>query len=285
MKKLFIGIFTVMLAVSFIACKPSSGTDGDQNPAPTYIGTKAPTEAKAVGDIVFNDGSATPYTSGMTFTDAQKNAAIALIFYKGTGLNSDVNGVADTTTSRTLGVGLKHKTTDRWCSEDANAHSVNIDTIQCPASGSNGTYTFTGDKNGSDNLEQIGIFLTNNSSTDDTSTAANYPAFYFGKNYKGESGSNVSGTVYESGWYLPSIAELFQIYVNGMGTNKVFDIGAASEALGGDTFTTQNFGAFWSSSQLSSTATKAYFILINDGMCGDYQKSHQFEAVCCIREF
>ena len=61
----------------------------------TYIGSKKPSVAKAVGDIVFNDGSATPYTSGMTITDEQKTAAIALIFYKGTGLNSG----NDTTTS------------------------------------------------------------------------------------------------------------------------------------------------------------------------------------------
>ena len=50
----------------------------------TYIGTKVPTEAKAVGDIVFSDGSATPYTSNLTLTDTQKSAAVAVIFYVGT---------------------------------------------------------------------------------------------------------------------------------------------------------------------------------------------------------
>ena len=50
-----------------------------------YIGTKAPTETKAVGDIVFTDGSATPYSADLELTDEQKAAAIAVIFYAGTG--------------------------------------------------------------------------------------------------------------------------------------------------------------------------------------------------------
>ena len=50
-----------------------------------YIGTKAPSEAKAVGDIVFSDGSATPYSADLELTDEQKAAAIAVIFYAGTG--------------------------------------------------------------------------------------------------------------------------------------------------------------------------------------------------------
>ena len=78
-----------------------------------------------------------------------------------------------------------------------------------------GNYTFpdTADKNGSDNLSQIAAYLptqtdsSNNYYTDDTGTAARYPAFYFGINYKDQTESHVSGTNYEDNWYLPSIAE------------------------------------------------------------------------------
>ena len=37
-----------------------------------YIGTKAPTETKIVGDIMFSDGSATPYTADLELTSEQK---------------------------------------------------------------------------------------------------------------------------------------------------------------------------------------------------------------------
>ncbi|MCR5063832.1 MAG: hypothetical protein K6A89_11175, partial [Treponema sp.] len=152
----------------------------DYWPEQGWIGSKAPDAAKEVGDIVFNDGSAMAYTDFAAITDTsvkneKKAAAIALIFYKGNELNSGSD-----TTVRTLGVGLKH---DRdglaWCTNGAAANSTNITTIQCPAGGSAGALTFTGDKDGSNNLEQIEDF----EGVNDTTTAANYPAFYFGKNY------------------------------------------------------------------------------------------------------
>jgi surface protein len=256
-----------------------SGTDA---PKATAIGTKA--KPDAVGDIVFSDGSATPYTADLTLTEEQKAAAIALIFYVGTGLNSGDG----TTTSRTLGVGLKHNTTSggAWCLDSAAAWDRNITTIQCPESGDAGALTFTGDRNGSDNLSQIGEFLDDN---DDTDTADKYPAFYFGKNYK-DTATNIAGTDYESGWYLPSVAELFQIYANGKGENKVFDIDVASEALGGDKFGTD---FYWSSSQyLFGESTPsfarvnyvAYVVSFDSGYFGPNNKEI-YHYVCAVRAF
>ena len=179
--------------------------------------TKAPTEAKAVGDIVFNDGSAIPYTSGLLLTDAQKSTAVAYIFYKGTDCSNDGS-------TRTLGVGLKRSHSGKkWGKfndginypngpDVANGFGTNITTIQCtpcsPTDGSYDAYTFTGDKNGSDNLSQIGEFLESVGKTDDTGTAGNYPAFDYAKNYGTANGCTGA---YATGWYLPSIAELFQI--------------------------------------------------------------------------
>lgn len=239
-----------------------------------YIGTKAPSVAKEVGDIVFSDGSATPYTANLTLTTAQQNAAIAIIFYKGTGLNSG----DDTTTSRTLGVGLLHAGGDSlvWCTDSANAYSVNITTIQCTAIGSAGAYTFTGDKNGSNNLEQIEAF----SGVDDTTgegAADRYPAFYFCKNYKDQTGSRVAGTSYETGWYLPSIAELFQIYANGKGTNKVFDIETAG-LLCGVFF----LGDYVSSSQYNNENLNKSYLTFGNGLVKESSNNY---LVCPIREF
>lgn len=246
-----------------------------------YLGTKAPGVAKEVGDIVFSDGSATPYMDGMTLTDEQKAAAIALIFYKGTELNSG----DDTTTSRTLGVGLKHNTRGLvWCTDSGNARNRDITTVQCNSAGSylNPEFVDATDRDGSDNLEQIAAFLaTAEGVEDDTATAENYPAFYYAKNYKDVTGSNVSGTDYETGWYLPSIAELSKLYVNGKGESKIFDIDAASEALGGDKFQSSYY---WSSSQQAYAYAYAAKLNFNNG--GRYNDSKGLrQSVCCIRAF
>ena len=229
------------------------------------------------------------YTDFATITDTsvineKKAAAIALIFYKGSGLNSDADGgTPDTTTLRTLGVGLKHNPYGlAWCTDSAHAYSKNITTIQCTSSGSVGSYTFTGDKNGSDNLEQIEAF----EGVSDTGTEANYPAFYFAKNYKGqklgsESSSRIlTGSEFEDGWYLPSIAELFQIYACRADTTSGFNIDTASQALGGDEF---GSSLYWSSSQPASDAILAYLLNFN-GAWLDRDKDNN-RNVCAIREF
>ena len=219
-----------------------------------------------VGDIVFNDGSATPYTAQLTLTNEQKDAAIAIIFYKGTGLNSG----DDTTTVRTLGVGLKHDKDGReWCLSSANAYSKDITTIR------------EDDKNGSDNLSQIATFLSapDSGTTDDTGTTSNYPAFDFAITYS-STATNL-GTTYASGWYLPSIAELSQIYVNGKGDSKVFDIDAASTLCNGDQFGTS---WYWSSSQYASDDSSACDLYFDNGDWGSNYKNN-YDYVCAIRAF
>lgn len=279
MKK--ISHFLVMLVAAAItvlgtACSNSAST-------PTYLGTKAPSEPKEVGDIVFNDGSAMAYTDFAALSDEEKNAkkasAIALIFYKGTGLNSG----DDTTTSRTLGVGLKHSDKIRWCWNFEKALNKNITTIQCPASESAGGLTFTGDRNGSDNFEQIGAFLkASEEGVDDTSEVGKYryPVFYFTKNYS-STATNL-GTSYASGWYLPSSAELFQIYACRADTTNGFNIDAASETLGGDKFDSKKY---WSSSQSDVVDRGVYLLYFETGSFGNnWGKNNEFYA-CCIREF
>ncbi len=233
-----------------------------------------------VGDIVFNDGSATPYTAQLTLTDEQKSAAIALIFYKGTGLNSG----NDTTTSRTLGVGLKHSNDKLiWCKDLSNAYKTDITTIQCPATSkaySNDlTFPFTGDRNGSDNFEQIKAFLKESGLDDDPSQFVN-SVFEFTKNYS-STATNL-GTSYASGWYLPSCAELFQIYACRADTTNGFDIDAASETLGGDKF---DSNVYWSSSQSDRSYKCAYKLLFETGNLENRWPKNNKLYACCVREF
>lgn len=272
MKKLnFALLLAFALSAVLISCGGGGGGGGGTAPAttdsssttttPTYFGTKSPTEPKAVNDIVFSDGSATPYTSGLTLTAAQKNAAVAMIFYKGTECSN--NG-----STRTLGVGLKRSASSMWCLNTANGYT-NITTIQCTPSGSPGAYTFTGDKDGSDNLSQIASALTVN----DTGIAANYPAFYWAKNYGTTNGCTGA---YASGWYLPSIAELYQIY------NLRTNIDAAVALCGlTNTFSSTQF---WSSSQYASYGNYAYRLGFSTDSCIGYDK-YGSRYVCAVRAF
>ena len=261
-KNLFSMLVISVLALAFVGCaNPAGGNNaGGSTGGSEILGTKAPGVAKAVGDIVFNDGSATPYTAELTLSDEQKAAAIAVIF--------KVDG------GKTLGVGLKHNRTGlAWCTSGANAYNKNIETIQCPATGSAGNLTFTDDTDGSDNLEQIASFLTTAGLENDTTDASKYPAFYFAKNYK-TTATNL-GAAYGNGWYLPTVAELFDIW-------KVkTTVDAASSLCGGSQF---DASYYWSSSQYASNDKGAYKVSFSYGTCSDHPKVYCI-YVCAIRAF
>ena len=87
-----------------------------------YIGSKVPGTELELGDIVFNDGSALTYYSGLTLTSEQKESVVAIIFYVGTDLNEDGN-----TDNRVLGMGLSSSTFSEMLSSSAigyNAESI-----------------------------------------------------------------------------------------------------------------------------------------------------------------
>lgn len=261
------------------------------------IGSKAPSEAKAVGDIVFNDGSAMPYSDyAVLDADSQaalKTSAIALIFYKGTECSND------NATERTLGVGLIQSEDLVWCVETANAHDVNIDTIQCQPEQTEYPYTFdisdtSLDKNGSDNLLQIANKLEE-ISYDDTGLVGtlvtvrqgleNYPLIsalntYSAVRLPGESTSRIpDSSPFKTGWYLPSFAELIQI----RDAADIFDMNTAIETLGGMKF--GNY-AYWSSSQCSDAASPncALALIFNQKRLMKLSKETANHA-CIIREF
>lgn len=91
-----IGSANVTLTAQWLAC----------------IGTKAPNEAKSVGDIVFKDGTATSYSANLTLTDEQKAAAVAVIFYVGTG-DATIGSNENILGRKTLGVALKNSSTEQ----------------------------------------------------------------------------------------------------------------------------------------------------------------------------
>lgn len=85
-----------------------------------YTGEKGPSVAKAVGDIVFSDGSATEYSEKLTLTSDQKNSAVAVIFYDGSG----------TLGTKPLGIGLRQAKNLSWteAKDFANKYGSNYNT-------------------------------------------------------------------------------------------------------------------------------------------------------------
>ena len=243
----------------------------------------------AVGDIVFKDGSATAYTSGMTLTDDQKSAAIAVIFYKGSS--------SDSLGAKTLGIGLKKSVNAKaWAAEDTKGVTQNFTAIQCtdsttePATGvSYGTYSVfvgsqyvnhyvTGDLDGSDNWSAIQSQESKGSTTANAPT--NYPAWDWVNNYASVDGSNVAGTKYATGWYMPTAREILE---SNLGSDTVREnVGTILSAVGGDNFA---ITGFWTSSQDSENDNQAYYYNIghNGGMTSK-EKTSQY-TVRAIRQF
>lgn len=262
-KNLFSMLVISVLALAFVGCANPAG----ENNAGGSTGGSSYSAKYAVGDIILNDGSKVNYETAKNYTgsdlDGLKSKAIAVIFR------------ADTASKKALGVGLKHSTSEiKWCRSDANAYNKNIETIKCPASGDAGNLTFTDDTDGSDNLEQIASFLTTAGMENDTTYALKYPAFYFAKNYK-NTATNL-GAAYENGWYLPTVAELFDIW-------KVkATVDGASGLCGGSQFGTS---LYWSSSQSAFTVNYACLLGFNDGAWDDDNKQVYYGYVCAVRAF
>ena len=269
---------TILLAVGFVlsaftGCPDASGTTNGTNGnsgSGTYIGTKAPSEAKAVGDIVFSDGSATPYTSGLTLTNEQKSKAVAVIFYAGSA--------SDTLGAKTLGVGLENATGDgntlAWArltnSDDkAEGYSTDITAIQCTTADGEteaATATFTGDLDGSDNWQALCDTVS------DEGTSGNYPAWEWVNAYA--TTANLTGN-YASGWYLPTVAELSMLY------RAKDTVNSALEKAGGTKIAD---AYYWSSSQSASLIKYAWYVKFDDNNLSLLNKNYAL-SVCTVRAF
>lgn len=235
----------------------------------TYIGSKAPDIPYEVGDIVFSDGSSEPFVDGKVLNDEQKEEAVAIIFYKGTGVN---NG-GDTTTVRTLGVGLSaSSSTMKWytCS-DKYTHA-----LDCNAEDNGGrdgqawrtniVEAMTGYKNGNDSLS---IFLSYNI------RLADGDPFWWVSGYAEK--EYLSGE-YAQGWYLGTLKEL--CYLSQAVHNGT--IVPVLTALGRENFTNK---PVWSCCRNSAWYASWYISLSTGYFKSDFSNTSNPRYVCAIREF
>ena len=217
------------------------------------LGSKASPDA--VGDIVFSDGSAVPYTADLTLTDEQKAAAIAVIF--------------DAT--KKLGVGLKQGQDKMWAKSGTAGYN-SISTLKAKLeSGSNaGDAEFSGDgaSDGSGSLETFKKFVKDNGND---YSEENYSAWYWIENYA----AGLTGEC-ASGWYMPSIRELCDLY------NAKAAVNNSINKTGGTQMSTSNW--YWSSSQVASGSNYAWFVSFGSGDLINDSEDDTL-SVCAVRAF
>ena len=234
-------------ATAEITCPYSEGTtnitvtcgDSSNNGILTVLPAE---KCFAIGDIILTDGTKVSVDDVATYTIDESNKPIGVIASTAYG-----NGVGKA-------VGLQKASALMWAPSDTTGFNTNFTNIVCTPSktgeGAALTATFTGDIDGSDNWEEI--CAVDPEGTQDPAT--NYPAFNFANTYGATAG--LTDTDYENGWYVPSVAELCDVY-----TNKEVVQTSLTKAGGFKLGT----GWYWSSSQGASYSDDAYQVVFYDG--------------------
>lgn len=144
-----------------------------------------------------------------------------------------------------------------WAPEETTGYTTDFTGIHVNRSGSKDFgYAFSGDLDGSDNWDYICMIDSEGTQNAET----NYPIFYRANIYGTSLG--LTDTGYETGWYIPSIAELYTVY-----KNKEI-IQRSLSAAGGFTFERY----YWSSSQ--SSKYDVYYCNFEKGIVGSQSKNY-----------
>lgn len=199
-----------------------------------------------VGDIILTNGSKVSVNDVTTYTIDENNKPIGVV-----AMISDVYGVP---TPKVIGL-QRSASTLKWAPSGTTGDNTEFTYIVCTpsktGSGAALTATFTGDTEGSDNWEEI--CAVDPEGTADAAT--NYPAFNFANTYGTTAG--LIDTAYKNGWYVPSIAELCEVYKN----KEV--IQTSLTAVSGFELGTSSY---WSSSQSASNVNRyAFYVNFDDG--------------------
>ena len=196
---------------------------------------------------MLRDGTKVDYQENQTFTDDQKTKAVAVIF----GFR---NGAP-------LGVGIVHNRSGLvWCTSDAEGYSKNITALQ-------GNKT-SGYMDGSD-----GWKILKEACSDAASNPENYPAWNYSLTYAKNNG--LTGDL-ATGWYLPTVAELYTIYQNRTAVDT-----SLSKA-GGSQFGTS---LYWSCCQYPSSNVDARVLNFGNGVMNYGGKNFNCNFVCSVWAF
>ena len=250
----FLGAAAVMLSAVFMAsCKPNVG--GSSGGGVTY----------KAGDIVLSDKSV-----------VERDA------YKAIDTTNPPVGVVCCYTGNSPRMIALHSSNSglQWAKYGSTGYNTKFEGIICtPSKSGSGaalTATFTGDTDGSDNWKFI-------KSKDDVGTvdavvAENYPAFNWVNEYNTKYADKLKHENFD--WYMPSIAELCEVYKNRSAIDaslaKIHGLengsGYADEKLVNS--------RYWSSSQYSSDIY-AWLVYFSDGNV-DFNFKDRNVRVCCL---
>ncbi|MDO5540269.1 MAG: hypothetical protein Q4F83_09335 [Eubacteriales bacterium] len=277
MKKTAISILIAFLALSMAACsntnsKPASSDESIVKPDEARVESDNSTvkeleesENNAVisqfeiGDIILADGSVMR-EADLTTIDSS-NVPIAVI----AGFQED--GTA-------FGVGVHRSDTPlQWAADDSAGYTTNFTENICIQESD---FDFSGDTDGSDNWTVI----CTQDSEDTMDAATYYPAFYFVNTYAET--YKLTGNI-ALGWYMPSIAELCDIYQNREAVNAslryIYSLDGSAAMNGLET------NWYWSSSQAGSEDDYAWFVHYFNGYAGECPKNFTNVHALAVRAF
>ena len=187
-----------------------------------------------VGDIILQDLT---IVSSEGYAKNESNPAVAIV----AGFNAK---------GAVLGLGLQSSGSClRWAENGSTGYNTEFTDIIAKYSGSTSSgYTFTGDLDGSNNW---GVICSKDP-TGSANAKEKYPAFNFAANYGTTQG--YTGDL-ATGWYIPSIAELYKVYQNKTTLQTSLD------KVSGFTIGTSGY---WSSSQSSVLDSSALLLMFDE---------------------
>ena len=228
----------------------------------------------SVGDLLLTDGTFVYYDESHTFSEDEVSATVGLVY----GLDEE---------GKPRGIlGLKNSSgaspyiATPWAPQSSSGNSIKFEDIICTPSNDGDTVSFTGDTDGSDNWDYI-CEIDQVGSAD---SATNYPAFNYVLNYVATAG--LTDSDYDSGWYMPSASEMYDIYKNLTTINSVL---TKIKAVTSDSANTLTGLYFWTSSQADAAGdgNSAWYINITatSNPFTSSNKDWDSPSVCCIHKY
>ena len=253
-------IVSETLATAEITCPSVIGTTdvtvsyGESSATTTLQVIESVASSYAVGDIILTNGTKVSVANVITYTIDENNKPIGVV-----AMISDIYGVP---TPKVIGL-QQSASTLKWALSGTTGYITKFTNIVCTPSqtyeGAALTATFTGDTEGSDNWAEI--CAVDPIGTQDLAT--DYPIFNFANTYGTTAG--LIGTDYENGWYVPSVAELCEVY-----KNKEVIQTSLTKASGFNFYTSGYY--YWSSSQYASNDNRTYVVGFANGYVGNLNK-------------
>jgi hypothetical protein len=212
----------------------------------------------AVGDIILSDVSKVDVDKVESYTADENNAAVGVVAF-----------ISDYGIPFMLGL-QQSSSRLAWAASATSGYNTCFEGITVIVLGDIGSYDIAGDTDGSDNWDYIKSIDTEG--TSDDSLASNYPAFNFAVNYGTSAG--LSGD-WASGWYMPSIDELYRVYQN------KDTISISLTKVGGSSFEATYY---WSSSQSFDLDYAAFGLdFANGSISNSREKSYERKVLVLRR--